>query len=61
MIGFLGGTGLEGRGLALRFALAGEQVVIGSRQAARAQEAARAVLERGPVEGVSGARNREGG
>ena len=59
VIGFLGGTGLEGRGLALRFALAGEQVVIGSRQAARAQEAARAVLERGPVEGVSGARNRE--
>ena len=59
MIGFLGGTGLEGRGLALRFALAGEQVVIGSRQAARAQEAARAVSERGPVEGVSGARNRE--
>ena len=59
VIGFLGGTGLEGRGLALRFALAGERVVIGSRQAARAQEAARAVLERGPVEGVSGASNRE--
>ena len=59
MIGFLGGTGLEGRGLALRFALAGERVVIGSRQAARAQEAARAVSERGSVEGVSGVRNRE--
>ena len=59
MIGFLGGTGLEGRGLALRFALAGEQVVIGSRQAVRAQEAARAVSERGAVEGVSGARNGE--
>ena len=59
VIGFLGGTGLEGRGLALRFALAGEQVVIGSRQAARAQEAARTVSERGAVEGVSGARNRE--
>lgn len=59
VIGFLGGTGLEGRGLALRFALAGEQVVIGSRQASRAQEAAHAVLERGPVEGVTGARNGE--
>ncbi len=59
MIGFLGGTGLEGRGLALRFALAGERVVIGSRQAIRAQEAARAVSERGSVEGVSGVRNRE--
>ena len=59
MIGFLGGTGLEGRGLALRFALAGEQVVIGSRQAPRALEAARAVSERGPVDGVLGAGNRE--
>ncbi len=59
MIGFLGGTGLEGRGLALRFALAGKRVVIGSRQAARAQEASNAVSERGSVGGVSGARNRE--
>ena len=30
MIGFLGGTGPEGRGLALRLALAGEDVIIGS-------------------------------
>ena len=30
MIGFLGGTGPEGRGLALRFAMAGESVMIGS-------------------------------
>jgi NADPH-dependent F420 reductase len=39
-IGFLGGTGIEGKGLALRFALAGAQVVIGSRSADRARSAA---------------------
>ncbi len=43
MIGFIGGTGPEGRGLALRFALAGETVVIGSRDMVRAQEAADAI------------------
>ena len=40
MLGFIGGTGPEGRGLALRFALAGERVMIGSRQAERARQAA---------------------
>ncbi|MCH8206338.1 MAG: NADPH-dependent F420 reductase [Chloroflexi bacterium] len=40
MLGFIGGTGPEGRGLALRFALAGEDVLIGSRDAGRADEAA---------------------
>jgi NADPH-dependent F420 reductase len=40
MIGFLGGTGPEGRGLALRFALAGESVIIGSRERERADQAA---------------------
>ena len=40
VIGFIGGTGPEGRGLALRFALAGEDVLIGSRDEARAAEAA---------------------
>jgi NADPH-dependent F420 reductase len=39
-IGFLGGTGIEGKGLALRFALAGVPVIIGSRSAERAQSAA---------------------
>jgi NADPH-dependent F420 reductase len=38
-IGILGGTGPEGRGLAVRFALAGINVVIGSREASRAVEA----------------------
>jgi NADPH-dependent F420 reductase len=39
-IGILGGTGAEGRGLARRFAVAGNPVVIGSRSAERAQQAA---------------------
>lgn len=39
-IGLLGGTGSEGRGLALRFALAGEEVIIGSRSSSRAEQAA---------------------
>ncbi|MEV0587913.1 NADPH-dependent F420 reductase [Nonomuraea sp. NPDC050310] len=39
-IGILGGTGDQGKGLARRFALAGHQVIIGSRNAGRAEEAA---------------------
>lgn len=45
MIGFIGGTGPEGKGLALRFAMAGERVAIGSRDAQRAQDAAHEVGE----------------
>lgn len=37
-LGFIGGTGPLGRGLGLRFALAGHDVVLGSRSAERAQE-----------------------
>ena len=40
MIGIIGGTGPEGRGLALRFAMAGEQVFIGSRNQERGQQIA---------------------
>ena len=40
MLAFLGGTGPEGRGLALRFAMAGEATMIGSRDAGRAATAA---------------------
>ena len=43
MIGFIGGTGPEGRGLALRFAMAGGEVAVGSRDAARARAAAESV------------------
>jgi NADPH-dependent F420 reductase len=39
-VGILGGTGPEGWGLAYRWGLAGEEIVIGSRDAQRAAEAA---------------------
>ncbi|HWH29952.1 MAG TPA: NADPH-dependent F420 reductase [Mycobacteriales bacterium] len=42
-IAVLGGTGPQGRGLARRWALAGHRVVLGSRDAGRAQEAASAL------------------
>ena len=45
-IGIIGGTGPAGRGLALRAALAGMSVVIGSRQAERAFEVAADVASR---------------
>lgn len=59
MIGFIGGTGPEGRGLALRFILAGEKAMIGSRDPARAQEAAQKVLEAAPGADISGGANAE--
>ena len=52
VIAVLGGTGEQGRGLARRFALAGSRVVLGSRSAERAVEAAR-----GLPDGVEGADN----
>src|SRR6185295_14699640 len=42
-IAVLGGTGPEGIGLAFRFAQIGAEVLIGSRDASRAEEAARRV------------------
>jgi len=39
-VGVLGGTGEQGRGLAYRWALAGQRVVLGSRDELRAQRAA---------------------
>ena len=39
-VGIIGGTGPQGRGLAMRLALAGVPVVVGSRQAERGQEIA---------------------
>ncbi len=45
-IAVLGGTGKEGRGLALRWAAKGHDVVIGSRSAERAQAAAVEIRER---------------
>lgn len=54
MIGFIGGTGPEGRGLALRFALAGEKVVIGSRDRGRAEDAAQSIAEHVPPGSIQG-------
>ena len=45
-IGILGGTGPEGSGLALRWAVAGEHIIIGSRDPARAAETARRLFDR---------------
>jgi len=45
-IAMLGGTGAQGSGLAYRLAQAGENVLIGSRDAPRAQEAAKRLRER---------------
>jgi hypothetical protein len=59
MIAFIGGTGPEGLGLAFRLAVAGEEVVIGSRRLERAEAAAAWVRERWPPARVRGALNRE--
>ena len=59
MLGFLGGTGPEGRGLALRFGIAGEPVMIGSRDAARAEEAAEELKKLGNLVDVHGGLNED--
>ena len=46
VIGVLGGTGPQGRGLAVRLAAAGQRVLLGSREAERAGEVAAQVAER---------------
>src|SRR5579859_5241885 len=57
-IAILGGTGPEGSGLALRWARAGETVIIGSRDAARAEQTAEAIRNRaGEDAKVSGMEN----
>lgn len=45
-IAIVGGTGAQGSGLAYRLAKAGEHILIGSRDAARAEETARLLRER---------------
>ncbi|MGH9644223.1 MAG: NADPH-dependent F420 reductase [Terriglobales bacterium] len=57
-IAVIGGTGPAGMGLALRWARAGETIIIGSRDAARAQQAADAIRQRvGANAQVSGMEN----
>jgi hypothetical protein len=51
------GTGSEGVGLALRFALAGAHVTIGSRESARAAQVASALQGRHPGCAIAGAAN----
>lgn len=58
MIAIVGGTGPEGSGLALRWARAGESVLIGSRDAERARAAAAQIAEKvGHLGSVEGADN----
>jgi 8-hydroxy-5-deazaflavin:NADPH oxidoreductase len=56
-LGLLGGTGPQGRGLALRFAAAGHRVLLGSRSAERARSVVAELLEGRdlPVTGVANA------
>jgi NADPH-dependent F420 reductase len=57
-IAVIGGTGPAGMGLALRWARAGETVIIGSRDGARAQQAAETIRKRaGANAHVSGMEN----
>ena len=57
-IAVIGGTGPAGTGLALRWARAGEKVIIGSRDATRAQQAAERIRQRvGGQAQVSGLEN----
>jgi NADPH-dependent F420 reductase len=57
-IAIIGGTGKEGLGLAFRWTQAGETVIIGSRDAKRAQEAAEKIKQRvGPAANISGDTN----
>jgi NADPH-dependent F420 reductase len=59
-IAIVGGTGDEGRGLARRWALAGEQVIIGSRDGERARKvAAELAAGIGPQARITGAENSE--
>ncbi len=55
MIAIVGGTGPEGSGLALRWARAGESIIIGSRDAERARAAAAKLVDTvGPLGSVGG-------
>src|SRR3989442_8904787 len=60
-IAIVGGTGAEGSGLAYRLAKAGEHIVIGSREATRAQETAELLRERiGSTAQIEGMDNASG-
>ncbi|MEX1103937.1 MAG: NADPH-dependent F420 reductase [Dehalococcoidia bacterium] len=58
-LAFVGGTGPEGLGLAMRFAKAGHEVAIGSRSRERGEEGAEKVRESVPGGSVTGGENGE--
>ena len=58
-IAIIGGTGAEGGGIALRLAKAGYPIVIGSRDAAKAEEGAALLARQIPGAAIVGAANRE--
>lgn len=58
-IAIIGGTGKEGKGLAFRWARSGYKIIIGSRQAEKAQSAADSVSAMLPGADVSGRANPE--
>ena len=59
-IAIIGATGPAGSGLALRWARAGESIIIGSRDAKRAEQAASIIRQKaGPSANVSGMENSE--
>ncbi len=57
VVGVLGGTGPQGKGLAYRLAVAGQQVLVGSRDAARAESAAAELNALGVGTEISGSDN----
>ena len=58
-IGLIGGTGPQGMGLAYRFALAGHELLLGSRSIERAEAAAAEIVARGPELAVRGVTNED--
>lgn len=58
-VAILGGTGKEGQGLALRWARAGREVVIGSRETSKGEEIAAALNEKLGTSRIRGTNNRD--
>ena len=58
-VGILGGTGEQGRGVGRRLAMAGCDVVLGSRDAERAEQSAAALRDADPGLSVRGGSNRD--
>lgn len=59
LIAILGGTGKEGPGLAMRWAHAGYEIIIGSRQTEKAEATAKEIREKMGLETITGLANDE--